>query len=245
MTLLNSDISNFSNSLRKITKNHPLWNHSFLERCGTNKLSIEEVKILAVQMYNFCKSFNRILAGILSCCPDESAQLVILENLYDEMGEGDLEQSHPELFRRFTRALGIDDDSLAAQIVTPETHKLINTYLEIPLKYGYLAALGAVCYASEGIVSYLYSQLYQGIIDAASLPKDSLKFFELHIDIDNVHAENLERVIQCKTLTPEEENNIKQAITEVMDIRLQFFDGIERQMSQSKSSDNTLLLVNA
>ncbi|MEO1428582.1 MAG: iron-containing redox enzyme family protein [Cyanobacteria bacterium J06633_8] len=240
MTLLASHMSTFPDSLRQITKNHPLWNHSFLQRCETCQLSVEEVKILAIQMYNFCKVFNRVLAGILSCCPNESAQLVILENLYDEMGEGDLQQSHPELFRRFTRALGIKDNILAAQIVTPETQNLINTYLEIPHKYGYLAALGAVCYASEGIVGYLYSQLYKGIIDAVNLPKDSLRFFELHIHIDDSHAANLERVMKYSILTPEEENKIKQAVTEVMDVRLQFFDGIERQMSESKSSGNTL-----
>lgn len=237
--------STFQNSLRSITKNHPLWNHSFLQRCGTSKLSLPEISILAIQMYTFCKNFNRILASILSCCPNENAQLVILQNLYDEMGEGDLDRSHPELFRRFTRALGMDDETLATQIVTPETCNLINTYLEIPHKYGYLAALGAVCYGSEGIVSYLYSQLYKGIIDAASLPKDSLIFFELHIDIDDSHAANLERVIESTFLTPEEEKNIQQAISEVMDARLHFFNGIERQLSEIKLSDNSLFLVNA
>ncbi len=242
MTVLNLT---FQDSLRNITKNHPLWNHAFIQRCGNGKLSLEEIRILAVQMYNFCNNFNRILAGILSCCPDKNAQLVILENLYDEMGQGDINQSHPELFRRFTRALGMDDETLAAQIVTPETRTLINAYLQIPHKYGYLAALGAVCYASEGIVSYLYSQLYKGIIDTANLPKDSLIFFELHIDLDDSHAANLERVIESSILTLEEENNIKQAVAEVMDARLQFFNGIEHQMCDRKLSANSLFLVNA
>lgn len=240
MTFLTSP---FQDSLRSITKHHSLWNHSFLERCGSSQLSLPEIGILATQMYAFCKDFNRILASILSCCPNENTQLVILQNLYDEMGEGDLNQSHPELFRRFTRALGMNDETLATQVVTPETRNLISSYLEIPHKYGYLAALGTVCYASEGIVSYLYSQLYKGIIDAASLPKDSLIFFELHIDIDDNHAANLERVIESTFLTPEDETNIKQAITEAMDARLQFFHGIERQLSKTKLSTNSQFLV--
>lgn len=241
MTLLNLT---FQDSLHNITKNHPLWNHAFIQRCGNCQLSLQEIRILAVQMYNFCNHFNRILAGILSCCPDQNAQLVILKNLYDEMGEGDFNQSHPELFRRFTRALDIDDETLAAQIITPETRNLIDVYLQIPHKYGYLAALGTVCYASEGIVSYLYSQLYKGIIDAVNLPKDSLIFFELHIDIDDSHAANLERVIESSILTPEEENNIKQAIAEAMDARVQFFNAIERQMSDRKLSANPRFWVN-
>ena len=83
-------------SLREITANHPLWNHEFLNRCRTRQLALQEVQLLAIQMYKFSKEFSRILASILSCCQDESVQLAILENLFDEMGRGDLTQSHPE-----------------------------------------------------------------------------------------------------------------------------------------------------
>ncbi|MEH1921728.1 hypothetical protein [Nostoc sp.] len=85
------------NPFREITVNHPLWNHEFLTRCRAGNLFLPDIQVLAVQMYKFSKEFNRILASILSCCQDESSQLVILENLFDEMGQGDITQSHPEL----------------------------------------------------------------------------------------------------------------------------------------------------
>jgi pyrroloquinoline-quinone synthase len=234
-------------SFREITVNHPLWNHQFLTRCRTANLSLLDVQLLAVQMYKFSKEFNRILASILSCCPDEAAQLVILENLFDEMGQGDVSQSHPELFRRFTRALGIDDNTLAALPTAPETHALIETYLRIPYQYGYLAALGAVCYASEGIVSSLYTQLYKGIVGAAPLPKEALIFFEVHIDVDDSHAAKLAAVIEPHITMSEEDIDIKVklAIVEAMDARLQFFNGIQRQISQSNFFPASSLLINA
>lgn len=160
------------NSFREITVNHPLWNHEFLTRCWAGNLFLPDVQVLAVQMYKFSKEFNRILASILSCCQDESSQLVILENLFDEMGQGNITQSHPELFRQFTRALGIHDETLAALPTAPETRALIETYLQMPHKYGYLAALGAVCYASEGIVSSLYTQLTKELLALLLYPKN-------------------------------------------------------------------------
>lgn len=229
-------------SFREITNNHPLWQHDFLHRCRTGNLFLLDVQILAVQMYKFSKEFNRILASILSCCRDESAQLVILENLFDEMGQGDINQSHPELFRRFTRELGIDDDTLANLPTAPETHALIETYLRIPHQYGYLAALGAVCYASEGIVSSLYTQLYKGIVGAAPLTRESLIFFEVHIDVDDSHAAKLAAVIEPR-ITSDEDIKVKLAIAEAMDARVQFFNGIQRQISQhSLVADSWLLL---
>ncbi|MDZ8025719.1 MAG: TenA family transcriptional regulator [Nostoc sp. DedQUE01] len=233
------------NSFQKIADNHPLWNHEFLTQCRTGNLFLADVQILAVQMYKFSKEFNRILASILSCCQDESTQLVILENLFDEMGQGDVSKSHPELFRQFTRALGIHDETLAALPTAPETRALIDTYLQIPHKYGYLAALGAVCYASEGIVSSLYTQLYKGIVGAAPLPEESLIFFEVHINIDDSHAAKLAAVIEAQIGMIEDDIKIKQAIVEAMDARVQFFNGIQRQISKYNLSPNSLLLVSA
>ncbi|MBE9048924.1 iron-containing redox enzyme family protein [Nostocales cyanobacterium LEGE 11386] len=230
------------NSFQEITANHPLWNHEFLHRCRTGDLFLPDIQILAVQMYKFSKEFNRILAGILSCCPDETAQLVILENLFDEMGQGNIHQSHPELFRRFTRALGIDDDTLAALPTAPETLALIETYLQIPRQYGYLPALAAVCYASEGIVSSLYTQLYQGIVGAAPLPKESLIFFELHIDVDDSHAAKLAAVVEPRINMIEEYEQIKLAITEAMNARMEFFNGIQRQIFNYGFSQDSWLL---
>jgi pyrroloquinoline-quinone synthase len=232
-------------SFSALTQNHPLWNHEFLLRCRTGQLTLPEVQVLAVQMYKFSKEFNRILASILSRCPDENAQLVIMDNLFDEMGQGDLNQAHPELFRRFTREIGIADDALAIAPTAQETLNMIATYLDIPHQYGYLAALGAVCFASEGIVSSLYSQLYRGIVGAAPFPKESLVFFEVHIHVDDSHAANLARLIEPRVTTQEQAAEVNRAILQAMDARVQFFDGIQRQVANLARSNESLLLLTA
>lgn len=235
--------SSVMKSFRELTGVHPLWNHPFLTRCRAEQLTLTEVQVLAVQMYKFSKEFNRILAGILSCCPDESAQLVILDNLFDEMGQGDLKCAHAELFRRFTRSLGIQDEMLAAIPPLPETDALIETYLKLPHQYGYLAALGAVCFASEGIVSSLYRQLYQGIVCATPLSKDALAFFEVHIDVDDSHAAKLAAIIEHRITTNEEAIEVNRAILEAMDARVQFFDGIQRQVAENLPFNEPRLLA--
>lgn len=221
--------SSVMQAFREVTADHPLWNHEFLVRCRTGQLTLAEVQVLAVQMYKFSKEFNRILAGILACCPDEQAQLVILDNLFDEMGQGDSSLAHPELFRRFTRELGINDKTLANLPTEPETRHLIDTYLNLPHQYGYLAALGAVCFASEGIVSALYTQLQAGIVGAAFLPKEALLFFDLHIDVDESHAAKLAALIEPRIVGTEAAMDVNRAILDAMDARVGFFDGILRQ----------------
>ena len=219
-------------TFNEVSVKHPLWHHPFLTQCRNSELTEAEVRILAVQMYKFCKEFNRILATIYSYCSDVEVQLVILENLSDEMGGGNIELTHPTLFRRFTRALGIDDETLESLPTAPETHNLVNTYIRIVQEYGYLAGLGAVCFASEGIVSTLYTQLQKGIRGAGTFSEDALIFFTLHVDLDNEHADRMARMIDAKVTSAEESIDINRAILEAMDARIEFFDGIQRLMSR-------------
>lgn len=228
--------SSIMKAFSEVAQAHPLWKHPFLNSCQSGQISLAEVKVLAVQMYKFSKEFNRILARILSCCPHPMDQLVILENLFDEMGEGDLNHAHPELFRRFTRALGIDDDQLEALPTEPETLDLIETYLDLPNQYGYLAALGAVCFASEGIVSSLYTQLQSGILSTISLPKEALVFFSVHVDVDDSHAAKLAALVEPKITSTEAAMNVNRAILDAMDARVRFFDGVQRSASENVPS---------
>lgn len=227
---MNIQTSSFMRSFEQVAKEHPLWSHPFLSRCRSGNLKRSEVRILAVQMYKFSKQFNRILASILCCCLDDEAQLVILDNLFDEMGRGDQSQAHPELFRQFTRSIGINDDELERYVTYPETQNLIDTYVALSDEYGYLSALGAVCFASEGIVHALYTQLYHGIQGSEPLSAESLIFFTVHLDVDDGHAAKLAALIDPRIQDQSQAVDMHRAILDAMDARVQFFDGIQNRL---------------
>lgn len=224
MTLTNSPMVSFQETAAQ----HQLWQHPFITRAKLKCLTLHEVKALAVQMYQFSKSFNRILASAIAHCPDDEAQFVILENLFDEMGEGDISKAHPNLFRRFTRALGISDLELDGADPTPETQQLIETYLNLAPTYGYLAALGGICYASEGIVNTLYRHLQDGIEQVICFAREDLIFFDLHIDLDEDHAAHLAQLIQPRLSSIRDHDQINHAIHIAMNARCHFFDGVQR-----------------
>lgn len=207
---------------------HPLWKHPFLERARQGRVSVQEVRVLATQMYRFCREFNRILAATLVLCPDERARVVIAANLFDELGGGDADKTHPELFRRFTRALGITDQELEATPVEPETVHLIDTYLGLAQKYGYLASLGGICYASENIVSTLYRVLLSGIQSGVSVSEKDLVFFHVHLEMDCDHADALIDVVNAGVKSVAEAKKVVMAIRDALAARMRFFDGIER-----------------
>ena len=166
---------------RQVAESHPLWRHPFVERCRTGQLTLAQVRVLGAQMYKFCHQFPSFLGLALVACPNDEARIVIGENLWEELGEGDPQRAHAALFRQFTRALGLSDAQLSAVPALPGTTELIDTYLKLSDRFGVLGILGALCYASEGIVAALYSHIQGALQQATPFDRDALMFFEVHI----------------------------------------------------------------
>jgi pyrroloquinoline-quinone synthase len=222
---------------RQIATGHPLWRHPFGERCRAGQLTLDQVRVLGAQMYKFCHQFPSFLALALAACPQDDARIVIGENLWEELGEGDPQGAHAALFRRFTRALGIGDAQLSAVPAQPETTALIDTYRRLGDQHGVLGILGALCYASEGIVGALYSHIENGLQQASAFDRDALMFFEVHIRVDDGHADKLEFILLPMLRTPLDELLVEQAIRTALDARCSFFDGIMREADRHGAND--------
>jgi pyrroloquinoline-quinone synthase len=214
---------------RQAAEGHPLWSHPFVERCRAGQLTLAQVRVLGTQMYKFCHQFPSFLALALAACPQDDARIVIGENLWEELGEGDPQRAHAALFRQFTRALGVNDVQLSAVPALPETAALIDTYRNLGDRYGVLGILGALCYASEGIVPALYSHIQGALRQAGSFDREALMFFEVHIHADDGHADKLESILLPMLRTREDELLVEQAIRTAMGSRCRFFDAVLRQ----------------
>ena len=221
---------------RQVAQSHPLWRHPFVERCRAGELTLDQVRVLGAQMYKFCHQFPSFLAIALAACPQEDARIVIGENLWEELGEGDPQGAHAALFRRFTRALGIDDVQLSVVPALPETSALIDTYRSLGDRQGVLGILGALCYASEGIVGALYSHIQAGLLQASAFDREALMFFEVHIHVDDGHADKLESILLPMLCTPHDEFLVEQAIRAALDARCRFFDGVSREAERNAAN---------
>ena len=109
-----------------------------------------------------------------------------------------------------------------------ETAALIDTYLNLSDCYGVVGTLGALCYASEGIVAALYSHIQRGLLRTIPFDKEALMFFEVHIHVDDGHADKLESVLLPMLRAPQDVHLVEQAIRAALDARCRFFDGVLR-----------------
>ena len=100
----------FLQQLKRDVIGHPALRHPFLERFGDGEADEEGVRVFAIQYYRHVRVSRLYLAALISNCrDDEGLQLALAGILFDEYGHLNPDETHPALYRRFLRALGIGE----------------------------------------------------------------------------------------------------------------------------------------
>jgi pyrroloquinoline quinone (PQQ) biosynthesis protein C len=135
------------------------------------------------------------------------------------------EQGHPDLAKKFGRALGLKDDDFAdaTQIFECQIHSARTIYNTLmgggPLnRSSALTSESMVCRYSEEFNSYLRRNY--GMTD------DALEFFTVHMAADKEHTARSAEMIARAIKTPRDERIVRENAQYMVRIKLGKFDGI-------------------
>ena len=194
-----------------------LLKHPFYTAWTEGTLSMEALRGYAAQYYKHVASFPRYLSAIHSQTPDIETRQYLLENLIDEERGA---ENHPELWLRFAEGIGTTRDAVRGAAPLPETTACDATYREITSARGPIAGLAAL-YAYESMVPSVAKskieglKLHYGIDDG-----ETLRFFDVHLEVDEWHAEVARRLLDQ---APQEE---QEAAVEAADEALGALNGL-------------------
>jgi pyrroloquinoline quinone (PQQ) biosynthesis protein C len=87
MVPMNIEVSPFFARLQEDVAAHPALHHSFLERFRHEPLGRGQLASFAAQHYLYSRLFTRNLAAVIANVPDEHARSLLIENMYEEVGE--------------------------------------------------------------------------------------------------------------------------------------------------------------
>jgi pyrroloquinoline quinone (PQQ) biosynthesis protein C len=187
---------------------HRAVRHPYLSAMASGELPDPRgaLRDFARHYHGYSSHFPRYLTALISRLEDDEDRRELLENLQGEGGsyspkelgllqaagisaEWVVDVPHPELFRRFRRALGVGDDDPA------EEHLEVTAWRELLLSVisqGTAAeAVGAMGLGTEGIVPAIYpafARALRRLRDVA--PRDGV-FFPLHTLVDDHHQASL------------------------------------------------------
>lgn len=213
--------------LRDFQNNHSLWNNSLFAAFKAGRLSIGDLRFVFGQYSFYSQNFTRYLAGFMANSDNDMHRAQLVENLWEESGETDLNQRHTMLFRCFLiQGLGIRPDDLTA---TPATQVFVNEILSFCLRSPACESSAFLSLGTEGIVPRMYTIFIQGL-QKAGVADEHLTFFHLHTTCDDEHAVTLEKIMLSYASEPGWFETCRRSLAFALDLREQFFERIYQQI---------------
>jgi pyrroloquinoline-quinone synthase len=171
-------------AIDRIIEDRHLLRHRFYERWQKGKVSQEVLREYAKQYYAYESKLPDFLTATLTHLEDGPAKEAVAANLADESG---MPEPHPELWLRFSSALGLSRDDVVSAQLTPRTINLVETYASL-CERGPDEALSAL-YAYEAQFSAIARTKGEGLREFYDVTDgDALKFFDIHAELDDEHA---------------------------------------------------------
>jgi pyrroloquinoline-quinone synthase len=202
-----------------------LLKHPFYLAWARGELTKEALTDYAKQYYHHVAAFPTYLSAVHSKCDDQPIRKQILSNLIDEEAGS---PNHPELWKQFAEALGVNDVDLAKTDKQPETKNLIETFRSVCSNESTTEGL-AVLYAYESQIPAICESKIDGLKKHYGFtdPK-GYEYFSVHIDADKEHSAAEREMLSAK-IDNRNIDNVRASVNRVLDALGELLSGVCRR----------------
>ena len=207
-----------------ISEKH-LLKHPFYLAWVRGELSKEALTDYATQYYHHVAAFPTYLSAVHAKCDDQPTRKQILSNLIDEEGGS---PNHPELWKQFVKAIGVDDVDLVKTEQKPETKNLIGTFRSVCSNGPTVEGLAAL-YAYESQIPSICESKIDGLKKHYGFtdPK-GYDYFSVHIEADKEHSAT-ERAMLSASIDDHNIDNVRASVNRVLDALWGMLSGVCRR----------------
>jgi pyrroloquinoline-quinone synthase len=202
-----------------------LLKHPFYLAWARGELTKEALTDYAKQYYHHVAAFPTYLSAVHSKCDDQPIRKQILSNLIDEEAGS---PNHPELWKQFAEALGVNDVDLAKTDKQPETENLIETFCSVCSNESTTEGLAAL-YAYESQIPAICESKVDGLKKHYGFtdPK-GYEYFSVHIDADKEHSAAEREMLSAK-IDNRNIDNVRASVNRVLDALWELLSGVCRR----------------
>ena len=188
----------FWDEVERRSASHALHTHPYFTYLFGESGDINAVKIFSEQFHLFCVTFHRCLGALIAGTSDQELIAMVTENLYDEMGSGNLNESHLEILKRFSRSIGYTETDIASLQPLESTRQLNDAIIEACLKDFYFG-LGTVGLGAEFAGARFFENVYKAFQEKDFLKDADLQVYAIHAQDDTRHREHMKKVVRKYT----------------------------------------------
>ena len=162
--------------------------HPFVEAVRSGSATLDDIRVWAVQDYQFRRAVPRIaLLRYVACSDPEFAPRLF--EVAEEETRGLLPGSagHPDMFVEFAEAIGLTRKDLEHAALLPATAAHLY-YAELVIHTQPWFVVMAAQMGAEGTFSPAAAALGQGSMDRYGMSPESVRFFTVHVEADEEHG---------------------------------------------------------
>lgn len=225
----------FLAALEVEVQGHPALHHPFLRRFAQSKLERLQCWAFGLQHYQLVRMFTSYLEALRKSIPEPEVRDWIQRVLEDEYARPHTyERSHPALYRRFLRALGLTEEDWERAEALSETRAFIERHLELTALRHPAVGLGAVGPGHEWAIPTMFAYLVDGL-RKAGVGEEALEYFTLHVAQDLEHGKLMRAALARYADTAENQARIRDGALASLDARACFWEGLGRVVFEELS----------
>ena len=175
----------FFEGLSRRARAHRVFSHPFLSKLDGVAPPRAVASFILTSLYKVVVPFTGLLCSLAGRAPNLRARFALMDNIYEEMGCGDLAAAHPNLYLRMLASIGVSEQAAENMSTLPAIGRL-NQHLRQVVEHSHFSVACAVLASAESIIPSsfpVFSAIAQSAFDDVDMT-----FFDRHGARDEGHA---------------------------------------------------------
>jgi pyrroloquinoline quinone (PQQ) biosynthesis protein C len=226
------DNARFFEGMLERARGHRFFSHPFLSTPHTSAAPPELVAFILTSFYKIVSPFTGLLCALGGRAPNLRCRFALMDNIYEEMGCGDLEAAHPKLYLRMLASIGVSAEAAESAPTLPPIRR-INEHLhrtvterDFSVACAFLASAEATIPPSFPVLATMARRAFAGV---------DMDFFERHGPRDEGHSDDASMLFALSA-DSSQFAAVEAAVKRDLDYRSELFDDWMTALARGRAS---------
>ncbi len=166
-------------------KDHRFFSHPFISAFDEVVPTRDLASFILTSFYKIVAPFTGLLCSLGGQAPNLRSRFALMDNLYEEMGCGDLNAAHPSLYLKMLESIDVTENAAEAMPTLPSIRR-INDHLRDVVEHRHFSVACAVLASAESTIPPTFPIL--AAMARNAFRDIDLSFFDRHGPRDEGHA---------------------------------------------------------
>lgn len=222
----------FEDSLLAILRENSFRDPMF-DAVRSGSMSRLGVRLWTLQASLVVREFTRFISAIHSNCPNREAQQLLVENLWEEHGQGRPERDHYALVRKLARSLGATDSDLDNIKPLPETARYIDHCFDLTRNATFIESITVIGIGVESFIPVFFGALAASLCSQYGLSPDDVEYLSVHVGEDETHSRRALGLIEAYADTNEIRENVTKRLRDMLLVKRRFSEAVYNHCSEA------------